>query len=689
MIITTCKLSYNSKTVPPIIMAVQGDTGRSIKFEIADYTIPVGATATYYIRKPSGESIYNSGTISGNAITCDLTAQSLAEAGENNMQVRIIQDEEVVTSFDVILMVRPFRGIDAIESGTEMNIFDQAVQAAAEDFQEQAEGIVEEVIESIPADYTALSNEVSELNERIDNVKADLLDLERHGYPMASIEEAVNAWADEHDTEIMNAYVTPEQYGAVGDGVTDDSSAIATASQHGIVFGANHTYYIGSNCNIVNDIIACKFVVNKNNTMLAKKAGLKICDCEFSNDDYYPSTGRGNWILDLQESDGAVISNCYFHKGVTALYLDRLKNVIISNNIFADFRQMASSGGNGYGILCVECINLSIIGNIFHNVARHSIYISHDPTSTYCEDILIKNNLFKWDSAVVGNTTGFEETISIRPAKRVVISNNDFIDMFSICGITHQDITVGGGTVYANSEDIYIKNNRGSFNNTPRPSSSGVIYLPTSQDHNAPCKNLIIDGNDFKINSGAFVAGDTYDGMTIINNRLRFNTYSASIIVYSANASAVSDVKNIRIINNDINAQTLFSIPDMVKDVGEVTIFGNIMKITNIGSVKVGSTFGDVTIVNNVINTDGERAYLSSSVVDSLMLKGNASTKTIALYLNAAGKPVYSTDPCFRGYGYNTSNPTSTVTGSMHIVDDGTIRIVDKSGTWHQLTVVS
>ena len=174
MIITVCKISYGSQTVPPIVPAVQGDTGRAISFEIADFTPPAGATATYFILKPSGEAIYNSATITNNSILCELTAQSLAEAGENRMQVRVLLGEDIVTSFEVILMVRTFLGDDAIESGTEMNIFDQAVEQATEQFQTNAEQVVEEVIESIPSDYTALTEEVDELNERLTSEEIEI-----------------------------------------------------------------------------------------------------------------------------------------------------------------------------------------------------------------------------------------------------------------------------------------------------------------------------------------------------------------------------------------------------------------------------------------------------------------------------------------------------------------------------------
>lgn len=139
MITVNSTLSYERQTVPPIIPAVQGDTGRNISFKIADTTIPEGATATFYIQKPSGNAIYNTAeVVSSNQLLVPLDAQCLAEDGENYGQVRILVDGEVITSFDFILLVKPFRGIDAVESQTEMNIFDQVIEEAKEEIREAA-----------------------------------------------------------------------------------------------------------------------------------------------------------------------------------------------------------------------------------------------------------------------------------------------------------------------------------------------------------------------------------------------------------------------------------------------------------------------------------------------------------------------------------------------------------------------
>lgn len=138
-------INIAGQTVPQIIPVVQGDTGRSILFTLADFTIPQGSTATYYVQKPSGEAVYNAATIDGNTVLVELTAQSIIEHGDNYGQVRIENDGGVVTSFDFILLVKPFRGIDATQSTTEMNIFDKAVEQAEEAIDDAKDAALDEI----------------------------------------------------------------------------------------------------------------------------------------------------------------------------------------------------------------------------------------------------------------------------------------------------------------------------------------------------------------------------------------------------------------------------------------------------------------------------------------------------------------------------------------------------------------
>lgn len=127
MITVRSTINIATQASPPVIPVVQGDSGRSIIFSLADFIIPEGALARYFVMKPSGLAVYNDATIDGNTVLVDLTAQSIAEVGDSEGQVRISLNDEVVTSFDFILHVVPFRGIDAIQTEAELNIFDEAV----------------------------------------------------------------------------------------------------------------------------------------------------------------------------------------------------------------------------------------------------------------------------------------------------------------------------------------------------------------------------------------------------------------------------------------------------------------------------------------------------------------------------------------------------------------------------------
>lgn len=177
MLTVRSTINIASQTVPPIIPVVQGDTGRAILFTLADFTIPTGATATYYVQKPSGEAVYNNATIDGNNVLVNLTAQSIIEKGDNYGQVRIIVGEDVVTSFDFILLVKEFRGIDAVQSLTEMNIFDKAVEQAADAIDEVKTDALEAIDDAKDEAIEEVTSSLDAITQEFDSVKNTIGDL--------------------------------------------------------------------------------------------------------------------------------------------------------------------------------------------------------------------------------------------------------------------------------------------------------------------------------------------------------------------------------------------------------------------------------------------------------------------------------------------------------------------------------
>ena len=112
-----------------------------------------------------------------------------------------------------------------------------------------------------------LANDIGNLSNLDTNDKSNLVSAinEVNGYFLGGIEESVSAWLDEHpeatttvedssltedkftDTlklKTIKDYVTPEMFGAFGDGVTDDTNAVQTALNSGKAVIADKIYAI-------------------------------------------------------------------------------------------------------------------------------------------------------------------------------------------------------------------------------------------------------------------------------------------------------------------------------------------------------------------------------------------------------------------------------------------------------------
>ena len=93
---------------PPRITAVQGDTGREYEFILIGngrFAVPAAATVQIYVVKPSGAKIYNACTIENGNVVAKTTTQMLAEIGNLNAQLEII-DGDVVKTYPFLIEVK-------------------------------------------------------------------------------------------------------------------------------------------------------------------------------------------------------------------------------------------------------------------------------------------------------------------------------------------------------------------------------------------------------------------------------------------------------------------------------------------------------------------------------------------------------------------------------------------------------
>lgn len=166
------------RELPNPIHYVRSTNAISLIFHFRDIEIPSGATAQVYVRKPSSKEVYNTAVISGSDVTVDITTQMFIEAGKNILQVQINQGEENLVTFEQPVIVHEnYTEGDAEQSENESTLLQQYVDEvaqAAEDAKNEVQNevangkndlddYVEALKETIPADYTELSESVEQL----------------------------------------------------------------------------------------------------------------------------------------------------------------------------------------------------------------------------------------------------------------------------------------------------------------------------------------------------------------------------------------------------------------------------------------------------------------------------------------------------------------------------------------------
>lgn len=128
---TTVDLHVASYKLPVLVHYVQYSTEIPIDFVIHDYEIPSGATARFYLRKTSGNEVYNDCTISGNTVTLQPTAQTFAEKGLQKAQLQLMIEDKFLISFPIDFDVAEnIIDSSAIESSNEYGALESLLQEA-------------------------------------------------------------------------------------------------------------------------------------------------------------------------------------------------------------------------------------------------------------------------------------------------------------------------------------------------------------------------------------------------------------------------------------------------------------------------------------------------------------------------------------------------------------------------------
>lgn len=346
---------------------------------------------------------------------------------------------------------------------------------------------------SVYAKKTEIPKNVSELQNDAGYIQQEVVD---QLIPIKAIKvNNVTILPDENRTvNIENVYVTPEEFGAVGDGVTDDSTAfnacIAKANETSkYVLLSNKIYLIGNKLNKMANIniIGINASIKVNNNMLTSTTD----NCFFKGITFYREIDSTEKLIENFYS--SCFKSCYF-KNIWFLFNDvKPKENNFTHVLFEDSYLLNT--GITYNAKDIKEVNY-IINNthfILDNTAKLGSFIIYGSMGNkliFNNCALIKNNTDDFNSIIATNSNLLFNNCEIQndyTIFRALASSNKFEKIsFNNCVIKNTNNTTGLILIESIVEQMITT----QFINTELNTNT---ILTTDKESNLWLENCIMD----------------------------------------------------------------------------------------------------------------------------------------------------------------------------------------------------
>ena len=397
--------------------------------------------------------------------------------------------------------------------------------------------------------------------------------------------------------------VSVKDFGAVGDGTTDDTTAIQAAINSGnSLYFPKGTYAVNSALYPISDTTWYGF----------KAATLKWTTSACLID----VQSKNNWVI-----DGLVVDGNFTAYSVVGAQTP-------------------------WGIRLESSTNILITNCVFKNLYRIGICVGHQ-SATQCSNVTIQNNVIHNCGSLTDPSPGFGNGIAIISASQVAILNNYIYDINGSGGNATAGIDLEPDPAW-NCSDIEI-----AFNKiTNVLNASGIQLYPGGTPFTGDWNNISIHDNVIKSTGTAQGIACTEFGITYIRDNFLEQTQGILVKRYQASEVAIE--------GNDIRQVTTGGYGIRIQDgIAAATIRGN--SIRNVAGVGIQCDMYDlVTGMNQKgcvitdndlqnINSHGIAITAGNFVVSNNVLVGCSVTNTSGYFITSISGTPYTSINGFIG----------------------------------------
>jgi len=447
-----------------------------------------------------------------------------------------------------------------------------------------------------------------------------------------------------HNRMIAASAVNVDDYGAVGDGATDDTIAIQAAINTNaaiIRFSPDKTYSITSQINLVTE----QTIEGNNSTIIVNST--TVINSAFYGVDVSTSAYK-DIILNCNSKTISGFRIYADSTGCNNVWFDNCKvsGTATDATLFYGGIEVASLGGAAG----TQNSDIKVTNCNFGPTGTHGCLIA------YTDGVLFENN------RIATTTNHGMEAVGCRD---IIISNNTVLSC-----------TLSGLGVGANCKNFVI-----SGNNVQDCGGDGSITCEQNSVFGVISNNTISDAKTSGVNISYGTAGaspfDKVQGVVCDNNIIRaksgVTTYSG-VNVYSSTGAGLGE--GISVTNNFIDGFNI-GITYAYSNHGQIA-GNNIVNLTGSSSSVVKATLVDsVDIINNSCSSDtGDHAYQVLSFSGTHSSRCNINGNHVASANSAAKAVVYIDGPnTFTVCGTTTGgalNYVNTASTAAVVVDNNT-----------------